>query len=148
VRNALAYATHKFFQDNGFVWVSSPIITASDCEGAGEQFYVTTLVSFLQYGYLMHSTILLLYRKCSAHFCQTESMLHFYVAQIFQWSLCSKSETMQPNELHNPAIIILGVHMLQVSDFFDQYSFQTALKVVPYSKIFLLPRMEGLIGHR
>ncbi|PON40656.1 Asparagine-tRNA ligase [Parasponia andersonii] len=44
VRNALAYATHKFFQDNGFVWVSSPIITASDCEGAGEQFCVTTLM--------------------------------------------------------------------------------------------------------
>ncbi|OAY78885.1 Asparagine--tRNA ligase, chloroplastic/mitochondrial, partial [Ananas comosus] len=38
VRNALAYATHKFFQENGFVWISSPIITASDCEGAGEQF--------------------------------------------------------------------------------------------------------------
>ncbi|XP_044965687.1 asparagine--tRNA ligase, chloroplastic/mitochondrial isoform X3 [Hordeum vulgare subsp. vulgare] len=45
VRNALAYATHNFFQDNGFIWVSSPIITASDCEGAGEQFYVTTLLS-------------------------------------------------------------------------------------------------------
>ncbi|KAM3365986.1 hypothetical protein ACQJBY_015514 [Aegilops geniculata] len=45
VRNALAYATHKFFQDSGFIWVSSPIITASDCEGAGEQFYVTTLLS-------------------------------------------------------------------------------------------------------
>ncbi|KAL5551174.1 hypothetical protein UlMin_001350 [Ulmus minor] len=44
VRNALAYATHKFFQENGFVWVSSPIITASDCEGAGEQFCVTTLM--------------------------------------------------------------------------------------------------------
>ncbi|XP_009792294.1 asparagine--tRNA ligase, chloroplastic/mitochondrial [Nicotiana tabacum] len=44
VRNALAYATHKFFQENGFVWVSSPIITASDCEGAGEQFRVTTLI--------------------------------------------------------------------------------------------------------
>lgn len=44
MRNALAYATHKFFQENGFVWVSSPIITASDCEGAGEQFCVTTLV--------------------------------------------------------------------------------------------------------
>ncbi|OAY75744.1 Asparagine--tRNA ligase, chloroplastic/mitochondrial [Ananas comosus] len=38
VRNALAYATHKFFQENGFVWISSPIITASDCEGVGEQF--------------------------------------------------------------------------------------------------------------
>ncbi|KAI4315257.1 hypothetical protein L6164_028087 [Bauhinia variegata] len=44
VRNALAYATHKFFQENGFIWVSSPIITASDCEGAGEQFCVTTLI--------------------------------------------------------------------------------------------------------
>lgn len=45
VRNALAYATHKFFQEMGFVWVASPIITASDCEGAGEQFCVTTLLS-------------------------------------------------------------------------------------------------------
>ncbi|KAI0488277.1 hypothetical protein KFK09_028105 [Dendrobium nobile] len=44
VRNALAYATHKFFQENGFVWISTPIITASDCEGAGEQFCVTTLI--------------------------------------------------------------------------------------------------------
>ncbi|XP_078448139.1 class II aminoacyl-tRNA and biotin synthetases superfamily protein [Wolffia australiana] len=44
VRNALAYATHKFFQENGFTWVSSPIITGSDCEGAGEQFCVTTLI--------------------------------------------------------------------------------------------------------
>eukprot|EP01018_Ginkgo_biloba_P028486 Gb_08700 [translate_table: standard] len=44
VRNALAYATHKFFQEMGFVWVASPIITASDCEGAGQQFCVTTLV--------------------------------------------------------------------------------------------------------
>ncbi|MQM05813.1 hypothetical protein Taro_038628 [Colocasia esculenta] len=44
VRNALAYATHKFFQENGFVWISSPIITASDCEGAGEQFCVTTMI--------------------------------------------------------------------------------------------------------
>ncbi|PNY03619.1 asparaginyl-tRNA synthetase [Trifolium pratense] len=46
VRNALTYATHKFFQENGFVWVSSPIITASNCEGAGEQFCVTTLDFF------------------------------------------------------------------------------------------------------
>ena len=44
VRNALAFATHQFFRDQGFVWVASPIITASDCEGAGEQFCVTTLV--------------------------------------------------------------------------------------------------------
>ncbi|KAL4565647.1 hypothetical protein LXL04_029750 [Taraxacum kok-saghyz] len=44
VRSALYQATHKFFQENGFVWVASPIITASDCEGAGEQFCVTTLI--------------------------------------------------------------------------------------------------------
>lgn len=50
VRHALAYATHKFFQENGFVWVSSPIITASDCEGAGEQFCVTTLIPNSQAG--------------------------------------------------------------------------------------------------
>lgn len=50
VRNALAYATHKFFQENGFVWISSPIITASDCEGAGEQFCVTTLIPNTQEG--------------------------------------------------------------------------------------------------
>ncbi|XP_043716567.1 asparagine--tRNA ligase, chloroplastic/mitochondrial [Telopea speciosissima] len=50
VRNALAYATHKFFQENGFVWISSPIITASDCEGAGEQFCVTTLIPNSQEG--------------------------------------------------------------------------------------------------
>ena len=56
VRNALAYATHKFFQESGFVWVASPIITASDCEGAGEQFCVTTLVSTLA---LKHHNILL-----------------------------------------------------------------------------------------
>jgi len=44
VRNALAYATHTFFQERGFLYVNTPIITASDCEGAGEQFLVTTLV--------------------------------------------------------------------------------------------------------
>lgn len=44
VRNALAFATHSFFQSNGFVYVHTPIITASDCEGAGEQFAVTTLL--------------------------------------------------------------------------------------------------------
>jgi asparaginyl-tRNA synthetase len=43
VRSALAYATHKFFQDEGFLYLQSPIITASDCEGAGELFRVTTL---------------------------------------------------------------------------------------------------------
>lgn len=43
VRNALAYATHKFFQERGFLYVHTPIITASDCEGAGQMFRVTTL---------------------------------------------------------------------------------------------------------
>jgi asparaginyl-tRNA synthetase len=43
VRNALAYATHKFFQDRGFLYITTPIITASDCEGAGKMFRVTTL---------------------------------------------------------------------------------------------------------
>lgn len=43
VRSVAAYAIHKFFQERGFVYVNTPIITASDCEGAGEQFRVTTL---------------------------------------------------------------------------------------------------------
>ena len=43
VRNNMAFAIHKFFQENGFLYVNTPIITASDCEGAGEQFQVTTL---------------------------------------------------------------------------------------------------------
>lgn len=43
VRNALAYATHRFFQEKGFLYVHTPIITASDCEGAGKMFRVTTL---------------------------------------------------------------------------------------------------------
>lgn len=42
IRNALAFATHKFFNDNGFYYVHTPIITASDCEGAGEMFQVST----------------------------------------------------------------------------------------------------------
>lgn len=45
IRNALAYATHRFFQENGFLYVHTPIITASDCEGAGEMFQVTTLLA-------------------------------------------------------------------------------------------------------
>lgn len=44
VRNALAYATHKFFQKRGFLYLHTPLITASDCEGAGEMFQVTTLL--------------------------------------------------------------------------------------------------------
>ncbi|MDE0037693.1 MAG: asparagine--tRNA ligase [Gammaproteobacteria bacterium] len=42
VRNTVAQAVHRYFDDNGFVWVNTPIITASDCEGAGELFQVTT----------------------------------------------------------------------------------------------------------
>jgi len=43
VRSLLAYAIHKFFQEKGFVYVHTPIITANDAEGAGEMFRVTTL---------------------------------------------------------------------------------------------------------
>lgn len=43
VRSVAAHAVHTFFQDRGFVYVHTPIITASDCEGAGEMFHVTTL---------------------------------------------------------------------------------------------------------
>ena len=43
VRNHLAAATHDFFQSRGFLYIHTPIITASDCEGAGEMFTVTTL---------------------------------------------------------------------------------------------------------
>jgi len=42
VRNACAYAIHQFFQERGFIWVHTPIITASVCEGAGEMFTVTS----------------------------------------------------------------------------------------------------------
>jgi len=43
VRSITAYAIHKFFQERGFVYVHTPIITGSDCEGAGQMFKVTTL---------------------------------------------------------------------------------------------------------
>lgn len=43
VRSIVAYAIHRFFQENNFVYVHTPIITGSDCEGAGEMFKVTTL---------------------------------------------------------------------------------------------------------
>ena len=43
VRSICAYAIHRFFQERGFVYVHTPLITASDCEGAGEMFQVTTL---------------------------------------------------------------------------------------------------------
>jgi asparaginyl-tRNA synthetase len=45
VRNAMAYATHQFFQTRGFLYIHTPLITESDCEGAGEMFSVTTLLS-------------------------------------------------------------------------------------------------------
>ena len=44
VRSQLAMATHQFFQENGFYYIHTPIITASDCEGAGEMFQVTTMI--------------------------------------------------------------------------------------------------------
>jgi asparaginyl-tRNA synthetase len=43
IRNRLSYAVHQFFQDRGFYYIHTPIITSSDCEGAGEVFRVTTL---------------------------------------------------------------------------------------------------------
>jgi len=43
IRSALAFAVHRFFKDRGFVYIHSPILTGSDCEGAGELFRVTAL---------------------------------------------------------------------------------------------------------
>lgn len=43
VRSVLAYAIHKYFQEHNFVYVNTPLITSSDCEGAGEMFQVSTL---------------------------------------------------------------------------------------------------------
>ncbi len=43
IRSVAAYAIHKYFQENGYVYFHAPLITASDCEGAGEMFQVTTL---------------------------------------------------------------------------------------------------------
>ena len=43
IRHAMAFAIHKYFNDRGFVYLHTPLITASDCEGAGEMFQVTTL---------------------------------------------------------------------------------------------------------
>src|SRR6266516_7187459 len=43
VRNALAFAIHKFFQERGFLYVHAPVISSSDAEGAGQMFQVTTL---------------------------------------------------------------------------------------------------------
>ncbi len=43
IRHAMAYAIHKYFNDRGFFYINTPLITASDCEGAGQMFQVTTL---------------------------------------------------------------------------------------------------------
>ncbi len=43
MRSALSFAVHKFFQERGFLYVQTPIVTANDCEGAGEMFRVSTL---------------------------------------------------------------------------------------------------------
>lgn len=43
VRNTLSHSIHSFFQEQGFIWAHTPILTSSDCEGAGEMFAVTTL---------------------------------------------------------------------------------------------------------
>jgi len=43
IRHAMAFAIHKYFNDKGFWYLHTPIITGSDCEGAGEMFHVTTL---------------------------------------------------------------------------------------------------------
>lgn len=44
VRSQLAMATHRFYQDRGFQYIHTPIITGSDCEGVGEMFQVTTIM--------------------------------------------------------------------------------------------------------
>ncbi|XP_072997304.1 asparagine--tRNA ligase, cytoplasmic 1-like [Typha latifolia] len=48
IRDEMAYATHTFFRKNGFRYVHTPLITTSDCEGAGEMFQVTTLFSIAE----------------------------------------------------------------------------------------------------
>lgn len=48
IRNALAHATHTFFQSRGFIYVHTPLITTSDCEGAGEMFQVLNMQLHLQ----------------------------------------------------------------------------------------------------
>lgn len=55
VRNRASWAVHKFFQSRGFSWVHTPIITASDCEGAGAMFAVTTLLEH-ENGFKLKST--------------------------------------------------------------------------------------------
>jgi asparaginyl-tRNA synthetase len=56
VRNRAAWAVHKFFQDRGFSWVHTPIVTASDAEGAGAMFHVTTLLDVADGKYRLKDT--------------------------------------------------------------------------------------------
>ena len=44
IRHSMAYATHNFFHNHGFLYIHTPILTGADCEGAGEQFGVTTML--------------------------------------------------------------------------------------------------------
>ena len=48
VRSALAYATHQFFQEAGFQYLHTPILSAADCEGAGELFQVSGFDAIVQ----------------------------------------------------------------------------------------------------
>lgn len=56
VRNRASWAVHKFFQDRGFSWVHTPIVTASDAEGAGAMFHVTTLLDVADGKYRLKDT--------------------------------------------------------------------------------------------
>ena len=55
IRNALASATHEFFQSKGFILVHTPLITTSDCEGAGEMFQV--FLRYLHVGFLFLQSV-------------------------------------------------------------------------------------------
>ncbi|MCW5938419.1 MAG: asparagine--tRNA ligase [Fimbriimonadaceae bacterium] len=56
VRNRAAWAVHRFFQERGFSWIHTPIITASDCEGAGAMFAVSTLLEHGEKGFRLRGT--------------------------------------------------------------------------------------------
>lgn len=54
IRNALSWATHDFFQSHGFLYLHTPLITTSDCEGAGEMFQVIFLLRLCS---MLHSAL-------------------------------------------------------------------------------------------
>ena len=62
IRNALSWATHDFFQTHGFLYLHTPLITTSDCEGAGEMFQVLPLCSSTAGCCDAHNSTL--YRRC------------------------------------------------------------------------------------